>query len=116
VVQRLGDRQDILVLLHDHDAADHFSGSIEVDRTAPEVIPRLHVTDIFQEHRLPVLPADEKMIQLGNVFIVENSAQLIFTIRDFNRAASDFLKRSAHGANYVIEGYALFGKQWRETV
>ena len=48
---RTRDRQHVLRLLHDDDAADDLSGAVEVGGAAPQVVAHLQVADVLQLHR-----------------------------------------------------------------
>ena len=52
--ERAGNRQDVPVLLHDHDPADDFSGAVEVDGAPALVVADLDVADVLEPDRFPV--------------------------------------------------------------
>ena len=74
-VKRSRDRQNILILLHDDDPADHLACTIQIGSSPSEVIATLNVTDVSQVDRLlGLVTTDDKIFQLVDVPAADNSA------------------------------------------
>ena len=79
---------------------------IQIGSSPAKVIATLDVTDVFQVNRfLGFVTANDKIFQLVDVPVADNSAQLILTVGHFDRASTRFLKHTLHGGNDLTERY-----------
>ena len=98
------------------DAADHFACRHQIDSAAAKVIASLDVADVFQINRFLVLVAtDDKIFQLVDILVVDDSAQLILAIGHFDGAATRFLKHTLDCGNDLTERYTGVRQQrWKD--
>src|SRR6185295_8531392 len=98
------------------DATHDFARAVKVDSTPAQVVTGLHVADVLQVNRLPILLTDNQEIEFLHILAVDDSAQLIFTIRHLNRAAPHFLEGASNAADHLFEGNAFIGEQRRKDL
>src|SRR5262249_31351398 len=109
-------RKNILILFHDHDAADNFAFAVEVHRASALIVSDLDVTDISQVNRLPFLVASKKEIfQLVDIVVADPTSQLIIAIGHLDHPAAGFLKNFLNGANHLFDRNAGIRQQrWKD--
>ena len=117
LLERARDRQDVLVLLHDRDAADDFAGAVEIDGAAALVVADLQVADVLQRDRRAVAAAaDDERLELVEVVAVDHAAQLVVAVGDLDHPAAGFLEDALHGGDHLLQRDAGLGQQRREDL
>ena len=102
--KRVGHRQHVAALLHDGDAAHDLAGAIEIGDSAAEVVAGLQVADVLQMHGLTVaVAAEHEELELLQAAGIERPAQLIFAVRDLDRAAARLLEGALHSGQDLLE-------------
>jgi hypothetical protein len=72
--QRPRDGQDVLVLLHDRDAAHHLARAVEIDRAPALVVPHLEVANVPQMDGGAVgRPPQDQKVQLVEILAVDDA-------------------------------------------
>src|SRR5262249_22874565 len=94
-IERPGNLEHILLLLHDDNAANNFAGAIQVGNTASLVVANLDISDIFEVNRFAVSTTSEHhLLKTIDVVVVDHTADLIVAVGNFDRSAAGFLKRT----------------------
>ncbi len=108
-------RQNVTPLLHDGNAAHHLAVAVQVGNAPSEVVANLQVAHVAQPHDLagPV-PAQHEVLELVEVVAIDRAAQLVFTIRDFNRSSACLLKRIPERGQDLLERNASLTEQRRQ--
>ena len=103
--ERARDRQDVLVLLHDHDAADDFAGAVEVDGAAPLVVADLEVADVLQVDRRARRASrpTTRNSSLSRSSLSIDAAQLVVAVGDLDHASAGFLKHALDRGDHLPE-------------
>ena len=115
LVKRLRDRKDVLVLRHDHNAADNLSSAVEIDGAAALIITNLEVADIPDVDGVPIFVApDNEVFQFVDVAIVDGSAQLVIPVRNLDHSSAGFLKHFLDGRHHLAQRNACICEQRRK--
>ncbi len=114
-LERVRDLKRVLRLLHDHDAAHDLALAVQVGDPAPLVVADLDVADVLELDR-PAVPAmtDDQRLQVVDVVVIHDAADLVVAIRDLDRAPAGFLERASQRVDELPQRNAGVREQRRE--
>ena len=90
----------VTALAHDHDPGHHFAGSIQICRTAPNVRPEHHVSDIFNPDRRPILVGEHDIFEILRRFNVTTAPNHVLSAAKLEQARPGLAISTTHRIGY----------------